>query len=100
MKSYYDKLIEIKRNPKIYLGYPSLKKLKAFMDGYSNCSYDTTGSFELGLFNGFQEWIEYKFFNKKIDHNWADIICFYNISDEVSFDKFYELLDEFLKENK
>ena len=33
-------------------------------------------------------------------HDWASIIKFYSITEEAAFDKFYELLEEFLKEQE
>ena len=53
MKTYYDKVIEIKKKPLIFLGTISLTKLKSFMDGYMNCLYDITGKFD---------WVSFKVF--------------------------------------
>ena len=96
MKTYYDKLLEIRQNPILFLGSVSLEKLKAFMDGYVNCSYEINGKYDFGKFEGFQEWIEEKYFHKKTDHSWVKIICFFNTSDETAFWDFFRLLDEYI----
>ena len=95
MKTYYDKLIEIKKKPLMFLGTISLTKLESFMDGYTNCLYDITGKFDLGKFQGFQEWIEYRYFHGRLDFSWARIICFFYASEEKAFWEFYRLLEEY-----
>ncbi|HIR23132.1 MAG TPA: hypothetical protein IAB32_05015 [Candidatus Scatosoma pullicola] len=95
MKTYYDKVIEIKKKPLMFLGTISLTKLKSFMDGYMNCLYEITGKYDLGKFQGFQEWIEDRYFHRRINRNWARIICFFSDSEEEAFWEFYRLLEEY-----
>ena len=95
LKTYYDKVIEIKKKPLMFLGTISLTKLKSFMDGYMNCLYEITGKYDLGKFQGFREWIEYRYFHRRINRNWAQIICFFSDSEEKAFWEFYRLLEEY-----
>ncbi|MGC6768254.1 hypothetical protein [Enterococcus sp. LJL51] len=56
---------------------------------------DIEGNNACHFYEGFQEYIQQKY-NINSSHNWSDIIIFYCTTEEQAFDKFYELLDDFL----
>ena len=99
--SLYLLLQKIREKPAIYLGENSLEKLHHFMNGYIICEVD------LGLNNKqddifwreFQEYIQ-KSFNINSSQHWTRIISFFSSNEQEAFYKFFELLDEFLKEKE
>lgn len=96
MTPYYKKLLEIKERPGMYLGYPSLTRLSAFMHGFEICFYDLKKKWIKGWCDGFQEWIQEKYAITS-SHHWSEIILFHSSSEEEAFYKFYDLLEEYKK---
>lgn len=91
-------LVKIRKLPALYIGKKSLERLRAFISGYSMCLYEIYGS-EPDLLNGFNEYVA-EYYHICVDRDWSSIIPFFSNTEEEAFDKFYELLDEFLKEKK
>jgi len=91
-----NKLDCIKKQPGLYIGKKSLILLKAYIDGYIERQNELSNNYDLGFYPGFQEYIQTRF-NIKSSHNWADIINFFSTTEEEAFDRFYVLLEGFLK---
>lgn len=89
------RLYEIKERPGMYLGQKSLMYLFFYMTGYQ-CRENEIRNGHDCLLPGFQEFVQERY-NVKSTHSWASIIKFYETTEEVAFDKFYVLLEEFLK---
>ena len=88
----------IKDNPQMYIGEPSLERLRYFMNGYLVCELNLeSGNEQDNMFwTRFQEYIQ-KHYNINSSQHWTKIISFFSSSDRASFDKFFELLDEFVE---
>lgn len=93
MKNLTDALVKIKENPKKYIGKPSMNRLNLFMVGYSLSQRDESGKYPDGL-PEFEEFVRQKY-NIYSSIRCSDIISLFSSSDELAFDKFYELLEEF-----
>lgn len=95
-KEIYDLLMDIKKRPGVYLGQKSLTLLDAFLGGYI-FRLREEGNPDAEL-RDFQNYIANRF-NIRSTHSWAHIIRFYSSSEADAFDRFYELLNDFLSEN-
>lgn len=89
------RLYEIKECPGIYLGQKSLTYLYFYITGYQ-CRQREIENNNEALLSGFQDFIQKKY-KLKSCHNWANIITFFELNDEAAFNRFYVLLEEFLK---
>lgn len=89
------RLYEIKERPGMYLGQKSLMYLFFYMTGYQCRECEIRNGTEC-LLPGFQEFVQDRY-GVKSPHGWAYIIKFYEITEEAAFDRFYVLLEEFLK---
>ena len=97
----YEMLQSIKQRPGMYLGRCSITRLRSFLDGYMGARQD------LGLplteqereFEGFQEWIQKKF-RITSSQSWAKIILFYSADEREALDKFFDLFEKFLSQEK
>jgi len=109
MDSLYFQLKLIQAVPKRFLGEKSLVALyyyiKGYYDGASDESYEYDGSNSYSDFLSkwdFSEFV-YSYYNDAIaseSENWYKVIMNHTNSQEQAFDKFYELLDEFVKKNE
>ena len=95
-KEIYDLLMDIRKRPGVYLGQKSLTLLHSFLGGYI-IRLAEEGYTDVDL-SDFQNYIANRF-NIQSAHSWAHIIRFYSASETEAFDRFYELLDEYLSEN-
>jgi len=95
MDNLYKMLQEIRLRPEIYLGKPSLERLRAFVDGYKHHNnYDVNAS---DCLCGFNQYVADKY-EIHTDHDWSSIIRFMNLENEkAAFDDFFVLLDEFMR---
>lgn len=50
-------------------------------------------------FEGFQSWIQEKY-GIESGQSWSKIILFYSIDEEEALEKFFELFEEYLNQNK
>jgi hypothetical protein len=96
---FFGLLQRIKERPGMYLGSPSITRLRSFLDGYGMaraelCLPDSEEEQEL---EGFLEWIQERY---KItsNHGWDRIILFFSADEKDAFDKFFNLVEEFLAE--
>jgi hypothetical protein len=96
LNELYELLKKIKDKPGLYLGKKSLERLHSFLSGYVVCLYDRCNEPCPVLLSGFQEYVQKKY-NIASTHSCERIIDFYSTSDEEAFDKYFDLLDEFLK---
>ena len=102
MNGIFRVLYEIRKKPALYFGgRKSLSLIRAFINGYlekqREIDPDCHDTFAL---NGFQEFVQNKYgLGTMCVQSWDRIIDFYNSSDDMAFDTFYELLDEFLSNN-
>ena len=88
-------LYEIKEHPGVHIGKKSLERLAMYLTGYVSCMVEMTNGMTFFLID-IQEYVA-NYYNIKSDQYWVDIIRFYTLSEDEAYDKFYELLDEFLK---
>ncbi len=95
-KEVYNLLMDIKKRPGVYLGQKSLTLLNAFLGGYI-FRLREEGCSDASL-TDFQDYIRDRF-NIQSAHGWAHIIRFYSTSEAEAFDRFYELLNDFLAES-
>lgn len=95
-KEVYKLLMDIRKRPGVYLGQKSLTLLSFTLSGYL-LRMEHEGISDMHDMSGFQVFVEKRYGIS--DHNWADIILFYSADEAQAFDRFYELLDEFLSEN-
>jgi len=67
------------------------------MDGYMDRQYEIDGIDEMsmGFVSEFQDFIQQRYKITSTYH-WAKIITFFSSTDEEAFDRFYELLEEYL----
>ncbi len=101
MIGFYELIYKIKKRPALYLGKSSLSQLKTFLDGYSFAlrQLNIFLSEEEQEFEEFQEWIEDKF-NQSSTQHWSRIILFYSEDERDALNRFFELFDEFINDNK
>lgn len=92
----------IRARPALYLGSNSIVKLKAFLDGYYFSQYESDPNLSLKdddeelFWLKFQDWIANKY-QIKSSQSWASIISFFSTDDANALDRFFELVDEFMK---
>jgi hypothetical protein len=101
MNNLYDLLSKIKEKPALYLGTPSAHNLYMFLLGYKLARHDlgvpqTEQELE---FQKFQYWVQ-KRMKINATVSWDKIISLYSTSERDSFDRFFELFEEFLNRNK
>jgi hypothetical protein len=95
-ETVYALLQKIRNRYVIYIGEKSLKSLLAFIYGYMECmrERDNTSPAFLGI--EFQSYIANLYGIAK--PHWSDIIRLNSKTEEEAFDKFYEHMEQFLRE--
>ena len=90
-------IYKIRDNPALYFGgRESLALLRAFINGYLECQYETDENYQLTIaLSGFQEYAQNRY-QINANHSWDRIIDFYCSSDREALEVFYKLLDEFI----
>lgn len=88
-------LKKVRENPNKYIGKKSIMRLELFIVGYVLSQRDETGEYSNEL-EKFQEFVQQKY-NITYAVRYSEIIRLCSISDDLAFDKFYDLLDEFQK---
>jgi hypothetical protein len=96
MDKLYDLLLKINKRPKMYLKRTSLKYLRVFLNGYVACINHIDSESHFEFYPGFQEFIQEKY-NVSIPKHWTSIIEFYCFAEGEAFNRFFELLEEFLE---
>lgn len=97
-KRLYNLLQVMKERPAVFIGKKSLRYLSTYISGYIHCMYDMEDVHPEFL-PGFQEYIE-KYYNVQKMKHWSEIIQFFSGTEESAFDRFYEHVEEFLKEKE
>jgi hypothetical protein len=98
---YNEILKGIKKRPGMYLGRSSITRLDMVLRGTSLARR------EVGVpptepereFSGFQSWIQEKY-GIKTGQSWSKIILFYSIDEHEALERFFELYEEYLNQNK
>lgn len=90
----YEHLKEIKKRPGLYLGATSLTRLYAYLCGYCYPNRQEASRFQTD-FSGFQAYIASRY-KLTDDHTWAEILCFFSVSEEEAFHLFYKEWEAFL----
>ena len=99
-KRIHELLLKLRGCPGIYVGKKSLDKLATFVCGYVQCLSEIDGV-EPVFLAGFQEYVEEYYHlndNAYLIRNWTGIITFFSTTEEEAFDKFYEILGQFLSQ--
>ncbi|MGK7926248.1 MAG: hypothetical protein AB4290_13560 [Spirulina sp.] len=99
---YFDGLIQnIKQRPGMYLGQPSITRLRIFLMGYGMARGDLGISLteQEKQFAGFQKWIEQKY-QSNTTEGWHRIILSQVQDEKLALDLFFELLEEFQLDRK
>lgn len=98
----FDKIIkllyDIKDRPGVYIGNKSLERLAMFLNGYISCMVEMTNKTTYFLIE-IQDYVA-QHYNIQFEQHWSEIIKLHTQSEEEAYDKFYELLNEFVKKKK
>jgi len=98
MDTIYKLLLKIKEYPGMYLGKKSIILLNMLIFGYTIKQCEIDNNYH-SIFEGFHEFVNDYCGRNALSAGWAMNIYHYtNKDEEKAFDKFYELLDEFLKQ--
>ncbi|MDJ0733197.1 MAG: hypothetical protein QNJ47_03775 [Nostocaceae cyanobacterium] len=92
----YEMLKRIQQRPGMFLGKPSITRLKSFLDGYIASRQDlslATTQEEIE-FDKFQTWVQERF-QIESSHGWDSIILFYSADEKDALNNFFELLEKF-----
>ena len=93
----FDLLERVQRSPGMYLGYPSVRDLFMFLNGYelarSEAGIELTVEEDL-FYDEFQPWLQQKLGVRSVT-SWAKLIMLSCHDEKVGFEKFFELLAEF-----
>ena len=87
-------LEKIRETPIIYIGKKSATLLKAFIDGYMDRELEINSKSQ-STFCGFSDFVV-SHYNVCKNPNWDRIITAYTSNDDMAFEEFYRLLDEYL----
>ncbi|KYC41015.1 hypothetical protein WA1_23085 [Scytonema hofmannii PCC 7110] len=99
MKNFSIFLQDIKDNPVIYLGKPSITCLHSLLVGYLT-TLRHLGFLQEGCpMDGFQEWIQERG-KTTVSQSWAKIILFNSMDEYEALERFFELFEEYLNRNK
>jgi hypothetical protein len=84
----FDKILE---RPVLYIGYSSIRLIKAFIAGYEG---GTDNEYRDALYINFNEWVA-KRFKIETSHDWASIISFMALSESRAYEMTKELWEEY-----
>lgn len=85
------------QQPVVYIGFKSVSRLRAFIDGYALAMERTNLPVE-NFTSSFNEWVA-KRFRIQTAHSWASIILFMNMGNEdAAFDMTKELWAQYKTE--
>ena len=96
-------LQELKNNPFVIIGEPSLTRAKHFIYGYLQKIYED-GEYEIDtIYPNLQNYVEKRFFGyemeeghivKHISRHWTEIILLFSINENDAFYNLFKILDE------
>lgn len=90
MERLSDMLKVVVAFPEIFLGYPSLERLYAFIGGFCYANEDADD----GCLDGFNEYC-HNSYHMNTDHNWVSIIRFFSYDDQHAFETFIKDFNDF-----
>jgi hypothetical protein len=97
MLGLFETLENIKVNPGLYLGRPSVSDLFMFLNGYefarSQLNIELTPT-EEQFYNEFQPWLQRKLGVTSVT-SWAKLIMLTCHDEKTGFEQFFQLLNEF-----
>ncbi len=98
MNDYYDLLKQIQKKPGLYIGSPSISGLYMFLIGYqfARRQLSVPLSTQERKFREFQPWLQEKF-GTATSQSWSQLILFHAVDERDAFERFFALLDEFLR---
>lgn len=101
MTDLYDLLQKIHQRPGAYIGSPSVSNLYMFLCGYnfSRQEQELELTAEEQEFETFQTWVQQRF-KITASVSWAKIILLHSADERGAFDLFFELLAEFVTEQR
>lgn len=90
----------IKKRPEMYLGKKSLVNLNWYLEGYS-ASRNYVEDTEFRFLEEFQKFVEEKYeihkYNLRFKKSYVEILNFFIWKEELAFNEFFRLYDEFAK---
>lgn len=87
-------LIKVLEKPGIYLGFPSITRLRAFLDGYEYAIYEEDSKQSRIILEGFNEYVA-KRYEIRSSHDWSSMILFMTTTEEKAFWEFYKLYQQY-----
>lgn len=97
MGTLFELLAKVRKNPGLYLGYPSVSGLFLFLNGYevarSEMGVELTKE-EEQFYDEFQPWLQRKLGVRSVT-SWAKLIMLSCHDERSGFEQFFELLTEF-----
>ncbi len=93
-------LKKIEANPQLFLGAEKdLTRLRFLIEGYLICEGDNGKTEPMMLFEGFKNYFN-SIYGLRSYYSYADILRQESASEEEAFDKFFELFNQFLEQEK
>ncbi len=99
MVSVFDMLIKMKDHYMQYIGIENIRVLRGFLDGYLSCLSDNCNINEFDEFRNFEDYIA-RIYNEQNSCNAASILIERYNDDGIAIKKFYEHLEEYLKDKQ
>ena len=91
-------LKEIRGRLGMYVGASSIVRLAAFLRGYELAMEKFGGGAADPFLPAFRDWIHHRF--QSSQHSWEDTILLHSADEADAVKRFWELLDEFVKEHQ
>jgi hypothetical protein len=102
MLGLFETLENIKANPGLYLGRPSVNDLFMFLSGYefarSQLNIELTPT-EEQFYDEFQPWLQQKLGVTSVT-SWAKLIMLTCHDEKTGFEQFFQLLNEFSQQKR
>lgn len=101
MPDLFELLNQIKTTPGLYLGRPAVTDLFIFLNGYefarSQFNIELTAQ-EEQFYDEFQPWLQQKLGVTSVT-SWAKLIMLSCHDEKAGFERFFQLLDQFMQES-
>ncbi len=90
----------IKFRPLIYIGEKNINSLYTFFRGYTMGLHSCGFGSENDILTDFEDWLYIRFKKPGFSNNWCNLLLQEKANNqELAFNYFFELFDEFLSEN-
>ena len=97
MDCIYQLILKVKDSPNLFVPESSIYVLKALLDGYSMRNDELSNMSNRSSFlSGFQEFVSQRYKENRT-YSWATIIHEQSNSPQEELEKFFSLVDEFVK---